>query len=49
MDYVILWFDGDVPSGGNVDFHCDVYPAVERAAGSWLLSVMAATQTTCGL
>ena len=21
----MLWFDGDVPSGGNVDFHCDVY------------------------
>ena len=30
MDYVMLWFDGDVPSGGNVVLNCDVYPAVER-------------------
>jgi hypothetical protein len=29
MDYVMLWFDSDAPSG-NVVLHCDVYPKVER-------------------
>jgi len=30
MDYVILWFDGDRPSRGNVMLTCEVYPRVER-------------------
>lgn len=30
MDYVMLWFDSDAASGGNVVLHCDVYPRVER-------------------
>ncbi|MFD4420770.1 hypothetical protein ACFWN7_04600 [Agromyces sp. NPDC058484] len=29
MDHVMLWFDGDIASGGNVVLSCDVYPAVE--------------------
>ena len=29
MDYVMLWFDGDVASGDNVVLNCDVYPSVE--------------------
>lgn len=28
-DYVILWFDGDSSTPGNVVLHCDVYPTVE--------------------
>jgi hypothetical protein len=29
MDYLILWFDGDRESRGNVVLHCDVFPVVE--------------------
>ncbi|SIO21820.1 hypothetical protein [Agromyces cerinus] len=34
MDYVMLWFDGDVGggdvAGGNVVLNCDVYPVAEH-------------------
>ena len=29
MDYVILWFDGDPGTSGNITLNCDVYPLVE--------------------